>query len=240
MSTTKSKQGPKRVLREDDLIEIVAETNNQAKAFDAFDNDKNLVLAGSAGTGKTFIALHMAFGEVLDPNTFYDRVIILRSVVPTRDIGFLPGNQDEKINVYQDPYKSLCFELFETKDAFNLLEKEGKLVFETTSFIRGLTFDNAIIIVDEMQNMTGHELDTIITRIGDSCRIIFAGDFDQSDFHRKAEKRGLKDFLTILENSQHFVTVNFGWEDILRSGLVRDYIMTKEMLKEQGTLEIDW
>lgn len=229
----------RKSLCHDDLIEIEAETKAQEKAMDAFDKGQNLVLSGSAGTGKSFIAMHMAFDEVLNRNTPYDEVIIIRSVVPTRDIGFLPGNQDEKINIYQAPYKTLAGELFERKDAYEVLESNGKLKFETTSFIRGLTFDNAIIIVDEMQNMTGHELDTIITRLGQSCRIIFAGDYYQSDFTRSNDKRGLNDFLKILRNSQFFEVIEFGWEDILRSDIVRDYIMTKEMLK-QSTLEIDW
>lgn len=238
--TVNNKRKAKVKLTSDHLREIEAETANQQKAFDAFDDDKNLVLAGSAGTGKTFIALHMAFDEVLDANSFCDRVIIIRSIVPTRDIGYLPGNQDEKINIYQAPYKSLCAELFERKDAFDVLIDNKSLEFETTSFIRGLTFDNAVVIVDEMQNMTGHELDTIITRLGQSCRIIFAGDYNQSDFTRKHDRKGLNDFLTILRNSKNFETIEFGWLDILRSGTVRDYIMTKEMLKKDRKLEIDW
>lgn len=221
------------------LIEIEPQTNAQEKAFDAFDEGFNLVLSGSAGTGKTFIALHMALDEVLEKNSPYHRVIIIRSVVPTRDIGFLPGSFDEKINIYQSPYKAICSELFNSKDAFDRLQKFNKLQFETTSFIRGLTLDNAIIIVDEMQNMSGHELDTIITRMGQNSRIIFAGDYHQSDLIKSQEKKGLLDFLRILEKSQYFEVVNFTWEDILRSDIVRDYIMTKEMMKKNN-LDIDW
>ena len=223
----------------DDLIVIEAESASQEKAMNAFDEGQNLVLSGSAGTGKTFIALHMAFEEILNRNTPYDEVIIIRSIVPTRDIGFLPGNQDEKINVYQAPYRNICGELFERKDAYEVLENQHKLKFETTSFIRGLTFDNAIIIVDEMQNMSGHELDTIITRLGQSCRIIFSGDYYQSDFTRQNEKRGVTDFIEILKKSRFFTVIDFSWEDILRSDIVRDYLMTKDMLKKSGR-ELDW
>ena len=229
----------KQNLVHNDLIEIEAKTKSQKTAFDVFDEGKNLVLSGSAGTGKTFIAMHMALDEVLSPDSPYSRVIIIRSVVPTRDIGFLPGDREDKINVYKEPYKALCTELFQQKDAFKKLENK-KLIFETTSFIRGLTFDDSIIIVDEMQNLTGHECDTVITRLGVNCRIIFCGDYHQSDFTKANDKKGLIDFLRILRNSQYFEVVEFGWDDIIRSDLVRDYIMTKEMMKRTDEFQIDW
>ena len=223
-----------------ELMEIAPETKNQERAFDAFDDGLNLVMAGSPGTGKTFIALHMALEEVMDSESYYDRVIIVRSIVPTRDIGFLPGDERDKIDIYQLPYKSLCEELFNEKDAYETLQNDKVIVFETTSFIRGLTFDRAIIIVDEMQNMTGHELDSVITRMGTDSRIIFCGDYYQTDLTRRYERNGLKDFLTILDNSTYFKTIHFTWEDILRSDMARDYIMTKEMMKQRDDFNIDW
>lgn len=223
-----------------DLLEITPQTNNQEKAFTAYDEGYNLVLSGSAGSGKSFIALHMAFEDLLESQK-YDRVIIIRSVVPTRDIGFLPGNQNEKIDIYQAPYKAICTELFGETNSFDKMVRAGQLEFLTTSFIRGLTLDNSIIVVDEMQNMTGHELDTVITRIGENSRIIFCGDFHQSDLTKRNEKKELLDFLKILENCfNKFKVIYFKWEDILRSDLVRDYIMTKEMLKRRDDFEIDW
>lgn len=230
----------KRSFIQSDLIEIEPQTNNQQKAFNAFDKGKQLVLSGSAGSGKTFIALHMAFDEVLDKNTNYDKAIIVRSIVPSRDIGFLPGSQEEKIDIYKAPYRALCAELFEDKMAYNKLEKDGLIQFETTSFLRGLTFDNCIIIVDECQNLTGAELNTVITRIGESCKILICGDYHQSDLQRHNEKKGLLDFFRIIKNMESFAFVEFGWEDILRSDLVRDYIMTKEMLKRNDDFNIEW
>lgn len=182
-----------------DLLEITPQTDNQEKAFQAWDDGYNLVLAGAAGSGKSFVALHMAFEELLE-SQLYDKVIIVRSVVPTRDIGFLPGDKDEKIDIYQAPYKAICSELFGEPNSFDKLVKAGQLEFLTTSFIRGLTLDNSILIVDEMQNMTGHELDTVITRMGENSKIIFCGDYHQSDLTKRNEKKELLDFLKILEN----------------------------------------
>ena len=224
----------KHSITHNDLQKIYPETKNQEIAFEEFDAGMNLVLSGSAGTGKTFIAMYMALEEVLDKESFYDRVIIMRSVVPTRDIGFLPGDQQEKIDIYQAPYRAIANELFNEPKAFDLLVKAGKLSFETTSFIRGLTFDNAIVIVDEMQNMTGHELDSVITRMGNNCRVILCGDYYQSDLIHSRDREGLNQFLYILKRSQFFSTVEFDWKDILRSDLVRDYIMTKEIVKREN------
>ena len=223
-----------------DLLEITPQTDNQEKAFQAWDDGYNLVLAGAAGSGKSFVALHMAFEELLE-SQLYDKVIIVRSVVPTRDIGFLPGDKDEKIDIYQAPYKAICSELFGEPNSFDKLVKAGQLEFLTTSFIRGLTLDNSILIVDEMQNMTGHELDTVITRMGENSKIIFCGDYHQSDLTKRNEKKELLDFLKILENCfNKFKVIYFKWEDILRSDLVRDYIMTKEMMRRKDDFEIDW
>ena len=159
----------------------------------------------------------------------FDKVTIVRSIVPTRDIGFLPGNEDEKKQAYAAPYISILSELFQDKEAWMKLQASNNISFESTSFIRGTTFNNTIIIVDEMQNLTFHELDSVITRVGTNCKIIFCGDFHQSDFRFEDERNGLPVFLNILEQMKDFTTVNFDWKDIVRSGIVRDYIMTKEM-----------
>lgn len=230
MSRKKVPKNNSLVVRMDELIEYEPITINQKKAFDAWDDGDNLVLAGSAGTGKTFIAMYMALEELLDPDSFFRKVIIIRSIVPTRDIGFLPGTMEEKKDVYTIPYKNICSELFGDKAAWNKLVTAKTIEFESTSFIRGSTFDDAIIIVDEMQNLTFHELDSVITRVGQNSKIIFCGDYKQSDFKFKDEKDGLFKFMTIIEHMKDFSTIQFSWDDIVRSGMVRDYIMTKEML----------
>lgn len=218
-------------VRLDDLMEYEPITENQKLAFEAWDDDDNLVLAGSAGTGKTFIAMYMALEDLLDPNSYYRKIIIIRSAVPTRDIGFLPGSADEKKLMYMIPYKNICTELFNDKSAWNKMLSAKQVEFESTSFIRGATFDDSIIIVDEMQNLNFHELDSVITRVGKNSKIIFCGDYRQTDFRFADEKEGIFKFMKIMEQMRDFSIINFGWDDIVRSGLVRDYIMTKEMLE---------
>ena len=218
-------------LRLDDMEEVQPVTDNQRKAIEAYDSGDSLVLAGSAGTGKTFIALSLALEDVLDKEVPYDKVVIVRSIVPTRDIGYLPGDEEEKKDAYTSPYRSICAELFQNADAWTKLKTAGTVQFMSTSFIRGLTISNAIIVLDEMQNLTFHELDSIITRVGDNCKFIMCGDYYQSDFTKETDKTGILKFLSIIEQLKNFTVVEFGWEDIVRSDFVRDYIMTKEMLK---------
>ena len=214
-----------------DLLEYNPITANQQLAFDAWDEENNLVLTGSAGTGKTFIALFMALEEMLEPDSDYRRIIIIRSAVPTRDIGFLPGSAEEKKEMYMIPYKNICSELFNDKGSWGKLISSQQVMFESTSYIRGSTFDDSIIIVDEMQNLNFHELDSVITRVGRNSKIIFCGDYRQTDFRFNDEKEGIFKFMRIIEQLKNFSIIQFGWDDIVRSGLVRDYIMTKEMLE---------
>ena len=214
----------------DELEKIEPITDNQKKAFESWDKGYNLILTGSAGTGKTFIALYNAFKEMLDKPELYRRIMIMRSMVPTRDAGHLPGTKEEKEDPYKTPYKSICDEIFGYKGAYGKLTTANKLTFETTSYIRGATFDQTIIVVDEMQNLNFHELDSVITRVGNDCKIIFCGDYLQSDFKYNDDKDGIIKFISIVEQMRFFRVVNFGWEDIVRSDLVRDYIMTKEMM----------
>lgn len=204
-------------------------TENQQLTFDAFERGDNLVLHGLAGTGKTFISMYLGLREVLEGNK-YHQVIVMRSVVPTRDIGFLPGNAKEKSKVYEGPYYAICNELFGRGDAYDILKNKNTIEFMTTSFIRGITLNNAIVIVDEVNNMTFHELDSIITRLGKNCRIMFCGDFRQSDLPKQAERNGLLDFMDILERMKSFTHVEFQQEDIVRSGLVKQYIIAKDKL----------
>jgi phosphate starvation-inducible PhoH-like protein len=221
-------------LRLEDLVEIQPLTENQKEVFKAYEEDYSLVLAGSAGTGKTFMALSLALEDVLDKGTPYDKVVIVRSIVPTRDIGFLPGSEDEKKDAYTGPYRAACAELFDEADAWNKLTTTGQVEFLSTSFIRGTTLNNCVIIVDEMQNLTFHELDSVITRVGRNCKFVMCGDYYQTDFHKESDKNGILQFLEIVEQLRKFKVIEFGWEDIVRSDFVRDYIMTKEMIERHG------
>jgi len=224
------KQPNRLIISYYDLIDLVPTTKNQELACEAWDDGDNLVLTGTAGTGKTYLALSLAFEQVLDENTDYDKVVIIRSIVATRDPGHLPGTKQEKEDAFSSPYKALCNELFDTEGAYGKLVAAKKLEFDSTSFIRGITWNNAIIVVDEMQNLNFHELDTVITRIGKNSRVILSGDYKQTDFKYADEKEGIVKFLHIIEHMNNFTIVNFTWEDIVRSDFVRDYIMTKEML----------
>jgi phosphate starvation-inducible PhoH-like protein len=222
-------------LKIDHLLSYDAITKNQGIAYDSWDDGDHLVLAGSAGTGKTFIGMYLALSDVLDKSYEQDKLVIVRSVVPTREMGYLPGSIEEKVDAYTAPYRAIATELFNEKMAYNALEAQGAISFMSTSFIRGQTIDDAIILVDEMQNLTYHELDSIITRVGRNTRIIFSGDYYQSDLNKETDKNGVLDFLNIMEVMNNFTTVEFGWADIVRSDFVRDYIMTKEMI-ERGKL----
>ncbi len=212
-----------------DLLQHDPLTATQEAAYSAWDDGDNLVLTGSAGTGKTFMALYLALEDVLEAQE-YDRLVIIRSMVPTRDMGFLPGTKEEKEDAFTSPYKNICHELFGDKSSYNKMLTSGQISFDSTSFIRGTTYDNSVIVVDEMQNLNFHELDSVITRVGKNSKIIFCGDYKQSDFKFDDEKNGIMKFLQIVEQLRNFSIVNFGWEDIVRSDFVRDYIMTKEML----------
>jgi len=215
------------------LVNIKPITDNQKVVFSSWKKSQNQFLYGAAGTGKTFISLYLALQDVMDLKHPAEKVILVRSLLPTREIGFLPGDEEDKAALYQVPYQNMIQFMFEmpNEQSFNnlydKLKSQGSLYFLSTSFLRGLTFDNAIIIVDECQNMNFHELDTIITRVGQESKIIFCGDFAQSDLQRTNEKNGLHDFMTILEEMKEFNCTEFTIGDIVRSGFVRSYLINK-------------
>ena len=229
MQTKRQKHESQRKLRIEDLLTFDPLTENQLQAREAWKDGDHLVLSGSAGTGKTFTALYLALQDVLDKGTPWERVHIIRSVVPTREVGFLPGTEEEKLLPFTAPYVAICDDLFNQGGAYNALVEQRAVEFHSTSFIRGTTFDNSIIIVDEMQNLNFHELDSVITRVGLDSKIIFAGDYYQSDFVKAGDKKGILDFIQIVEVMKNFTIIEFGLQDIIRSDFVRDYIMTKEM-----------
>lgn len=222
MSKTKRSKNPQNF----SLRNIKPITNNQNLAFQQYDQGKNLMLHGVAGSGKTYCALFLALEEVMR-NKNYQQVVIVRSVVPSRDMGFLPGSAKEKAKVYEEPYYDICGDLFGRGDAYDVLKNKMTIQFVTTSHLRGMTFHNSIIVADEFTNMTFQELDTIITRIGTDCRLIFCGDIRQSDLIKDKEKSGILTFMKILDTIDSFSFIEFGIDDIVRSDLVKKYIIAK-------------
>ena len=214
-------------IRLDQLKVIEPLTENQRRFFDQYNKSKVMLLHGVAGTGKTFIALYHALEEVLDKSNPFEKVVIVRSAVSSRDIGHLPGDEKEKTEVYTEPYVGICQDLFNRHDAYQRLVEQGAIQFLVTSFVRGITLDNSIILVDECQNMTDMELNSIITRVGDRSKIIFCGDFRQTDLYRKTDMSGLKKFMVIADMMPSFKTIEFGTEDIVRSPLVKEYILAR-------------
>jgi phosphate starvation-inducible protein PhoH len=207
-------------------------TENQRIAFDHWDDGYNMMLHGIAGTGKTFLGLYFALKEVVKANSQYKKVYIVRSTVSTRDQGFLPGSLKEKAKVFESPYVPICTKLFGRGDAYEILKGKGYVEFITTSYLRGETFDDCILLVDEVQNMGDGELHTVMTRVGENCRIIFCGDVKQDDLtsERKKELSGLRDFMKILHRMKEFEFVDFQVEDIVRSKLVKSYIVERDKL----------
>jgi predicted ribonuclease YlaK len=223
----------KKPINLDFLLEIDPLTDNQRKLFHYYEDGKNVVAYGTAGTGKTFITLYNAIKDVLDENTPYEKIYIVRSLVATREIGFLPGDHEDKSSLYQIPYKNMVKYMFQmATDAdfemlYGNLKTQGTISFWSTSFIRGTTLDNAILIVDEFQNLNFHELDSIITRVGENTKICFCGDVSQTDLVKTSERNGIIDFMRILQVMPSFEIIEFGIEDIVRSGLCKEYIIAK-------------
>ena len=215
------------------MVPINPLTPNQETVFQQYAEGQNLLLHGAAGTGKTFITLYLALQEVLDENTPYDKIYIVRSLVPTREIGFLPGDHEDKSALYQIPYKNMVKYMFSMPDdnsfdmLYDNLRAQETISFWSTSFIRGVTMDNCIVIVDEFSNLNFHELDSMITRIGEDSKIMMCGDITQTDLVKENERSGIADFIKILQNMREFTCVEFGIEDIVRSGLVKEYIVAK-------------
>ena len=230
---TKKQMKRKKPIDSSYMTEVKPLTENQKVAFAQYGEGKNLLLHGAAGTGKTFITLYLALKEVLDENTPYDKIYIVRSLVPTREIGFLPGDHEDKSALYQIPYKNMVRYMFSMPDdnsfemLYDNLRAQETISFWSTSFIRGVTLDNAIVLVDECSNLNFHELDSMITRIGEDSKVMFCGDITQSDLTRENDKSGINDFIRILEEMKEFACIEFDINDIVRSGLVKSYLLSK-------------
>ena len=226
----------KKPINSNYFLDVGPITENQELFFNEWKNGKNLFAYGAAGTGKTFIALYLALKDVMNEETPYDKVYIVRSLVSTREIGFLPGTHEDKSELYQVPYKNMVRNMFHMPDQtsfdmlYDNLKNQETISFWSTSFLRGTTLDDAIVIVDESQNLNFHELDSIITRVGQDSKIVFCGDINQSDLQRTNERNGILDFQRILENMDEFSTIEFGINDIVRSGLVKSYLISKMTL----------
>jgi len=222
-----------QLISHDQLVEMKGVTKNQLEVFKQYAEGKNLFLYGPAGTGKTFVILYNAIKEVLDPKTNYNCIYIVRSLMPTRSLAFMPGDEQDKSSLYQVPYDNMLRLMFKlsSEEQFDMmyeeLKKQENVAFLSTSFLRGITLDNAIVLVDECQNLNFHELDTIMTRVGQESKIMFSGDFDQTDLREDEEKAGLGQFLKIINEMKEFYSCEFDIGDIVRSGLVRSYIIQK-------------
>ena len=223
----------RKPISEDYMIPVEPITDNQKRFFDEWDAGKMIYAYGVAGTGKTFIALYKALKDVLGETTPYEKIYIVRSLVATREIGFLPGDHEDKSSLYQIPYKNMVQAMFEMPDdnsyemLYDNLKAQETISFWSTSFIRGTTLDNSIVIIDECQNLNFHELDSIITRVGQDSKIIFCGDAAQTDLQKISERTGIIDFQRIIQNMEEFSLIEFNIEDIVRSGLVKSYLINK-------------
>jgi len=224
----------RKPINSDLLCKIDPITENQKKFFESYKEGKNIFAYGAAGTGKTFVALYLALKDILAQHTPYNQLYIVRSLVSTREIGFLPGDHEDKSFLYQIPYKNMVKYMFEMpSDAdfemlYGNLKQQDTIKFWSTSFIRGTTIDQAIVLIDESQNLNFHELDSIITRVGEDAKIIFCGDASQTDLQKTNEKNGILDFMKIIEQMpEQFSMIEFGIDDIVRSGLVREYLIRK-------------
>ena len=223
----------KKPINTDYLVDIEPITDNQKRLFDSYGGGKHIIAYGAAGTGKTFITLYNALKDVLSENTPYDKIYIVRSLVATREIGFLPGDHEDKSSYYQIPYKNMVKYMFQMpSDAdfemlYGNLRSQETIKFWSTSFLRGTTLDDAIIVVDEFQNLNFHELDSIITRVGENTKIVFCGDASQTDLTKTNERNGIVDFMKIIRAMPSFEMIEFGIDDIVRSGLVKEYLIAK-------------
>jgi len=222
-----------KCLTKSSLKHITPITPNQVKTFEAFQRNKHLMLHGCAGTGKTFITLYNALVDVMDETSPYERIYLVRSLVACREIGFLPGDHEDKADIYQIPYKNMVKYMFQMpSDAdfemlYGNLKAQETIKFWSTSFLRGTTLDNCIVIVDEFQNLNFHELDSIITRVGENSKICFCGDASQTDLQKTNEKNGIVDFMKIIRSMPSFDVIEFGIDDIVRSGIVKEYLIAK-------------
>lgn len=229
--------GKKKVLVEApqplSLTTIHPLTEHQQQTFHAWREGQHLVLSGDAGTGKTFISLYLALRQILKKESEYNQVIVIRSIVPSREVGYLPGSLKEKISVYEEPYRYICNQLLNRGDGYEILKNKLQLSFQTTSYLRGMTFENCIVVIDEIQNLSYGELATVVTRMGKNCRLIFCGDTKQTDLWRPEERNGIYHFLSVLQRMPSITKVDFDVNDVVRSGFVKEFLLAQDAYRKE-------
>lgn len=229
---TSTQRGPQFNLKS-----ISPKTVNQRRVFEEYNQNKNLIIHGYPGTGKTFLAVYLAMNEIINGNTDYKNVIIVRSVVPSRDMGHLPGTEEKKSEVYELPYHEIFGELFGNRGAYEHFKKSGVVRFCTTSFLRGLTFSNSIIIIEESQNMTEQEINTVMTRISETSKVVICGDFRQNDLlYKRNETSYMKELIEITSRMSQFRSIEMKIEDIVRGPLVKEWIVIKEAFHDARSM----
>lgn len=225
-----------RLKPEFELIAAQPITKTQERAFVAWESGAHLFQLGCAGTGKTFLALSLALNDISKGK--YRKLYIVRSAVPSRTMGFLPGNVKEKAEVFEGAYRAICAILYNRGDAYEILKQKGTVEFITTSYLRGITLDNCVVFADEIQNMNGAEINTLITRVGEGTRIILSGDINQTDLNSKYDTTGLPDIYKVLKELRQFEFIEYGISDIVRSDFVRDYIIARDRLEKEGKISV--
>lgn len=220
------------------LRTITPLTANQELTFRSYEQGNHLMLHGVAGTGKTFISMYLALRDILSGNSQYEKIVVIRSVVPSRDMGFLPGAIKDKIKAYEEPYQEICNDVFSNGQGYNVLKAKKLVEFTSTSFLRGMTFNNAIIIVDEFQNNSFAEINTVMTRVGENSKIIFCGDIRQTDLKKNEEKDGIRHFIEITKRMGRFDHIEFDQSDIVRSGLVKQYLIESTKYMDENNLNL--
>lgn len=174
---------------------------------------------GPAGTGKTFVAASYAAGQLFHRKI--DKIILTRPNVETgRGLGFLPGELDEKYAPYLEPFQQV-FKRSLGDGFYEYAIKAKSIDPKPLGFMRGASFDNAIVLVDEVQNMTKTEFKMLLTRIGHNCKVILSGDPDQVDIGDS----GLEDAIDRLHDKPGIEVIDFLPEDIVRSSMCKQIIM---------------
>lgn len=234
---TNSQPQLRKQFHQKDLIKYQPITKTQEKLFETFEEfpNKSMFLYGSPGTGKTFLATYLALQQILDNTTGFDKILYIRNPVQTgENIGFTPGTPEEKISLYEQPYASIFEEMFGWENSWQNCKKLGIVEFCIPNFLRGTTFKNTIVIVDECQSMSFHTINTIVTRIGQDSKIILCGDESQNDLIGNKYKNyeissGFNKTLNIVKKiTQHFSIIEFKTNDVIRSELVKDWIINSE------------
>lgn len=211
------------------LKHVKPRTENQKQIFEKF-NDKHLLVHGYAGTGKTYVLLYLALEAILDPTTPYEHIKIFRSAVATRNLGYLPGSVTAKMESFENPYVDILADLFDREDAYAILKHKKIISFNPTSYIRGCTYNNTIVIVDECQNLNWHEFSSLITRCGQNCKYLFCGDSSQSDLIKSSERLDIHKMVEVCQAMPSFDLIHMEIDDIVRSGLVREFLIYSQQL----------